>query len=120
LEVIDFKQPASGKWSPKLASFVGCGAIGSAAAPFAGLRNSRTTDSLWSGGRGEFLARWCRACAACALGRRLPGRTMVAAGRGGRRGGGRYPVAMVRDIVSDGPGTTNVGGRARVWGSAME
>jgi hypothetical protein len=31
------------------------------------LRNTRTTDSLWPGGRGEFLARWCRACAACAL-----------------------------------------------------
>ena len=28
---------------------------------------SRTTDSLRPGGRGEFLARWCRACAACAL-----------------------------------------------------
>jgi hypothetical protein len=31
------------------------------------LWNSRTTDSLRPGRRGEFLARWCRACAACAL-----------------------------------------------------
>ncbi|MFN9459621.1 MAG: serine hydrolase domain-containing protein [Acidobacteriota bacterium] len=29
--------------------------------------NTRTTDSLRPGGRAEFLARWCRACAACAL-----------------------------------------------------
>ncbi|MFO0501493.1 MAG: DUF1592 domain-containing protein [Acidobacteriota bacterium] len=37
--------------------------------PFAAflLGNSRTTDSLRPGGRGEFLARWCRAGAACAL-----------------------------------------------------
>jgi hypothetical protein len=28
---------------------------------------TRTTDSLRPGRRGEFLARWCRACAACAL-----------------------------------------------------
>jgi Protein of unknown function (DUF433) len=27
----------------------------------------RTTDSLRPGRMGEFLARWCRACAACAL-----------------------------------------------------
>ena len=31
------------------------------------LRNTRTTDSLRPGRMGEFLARWCRACAACAL-----------------------------------------------------
>ncbi|MCX6585746.1 MAG: hypothetical protein NTX13_04095 [Acidobacteria bacterium] len=32
------------------------------------LRNTRTTDSLRSGGMGEYLASWGRACAACALG----------------------------------------------------
>lgn len=31
------------------------------------LRNSRTTDSCRHGGRGKFLAHWCRACAACTL-----------------------------------------------------
>jgi hypothetical protein len=30
-------------------------------------RNTRTTDSLRPGRMGEFLARWGRACAACAL-----------------------------------------------------
>ena len=52
-----------------------------------------------------------------AVGRRVPDRTMVAAGRGGRRGCGRHPVAIGRDIVSDGLGRVNVGGRARVRGS---
>ena len=31
------------------------------------LWNTSTTDSLRPGRMGEFLARWCRACATCAL-----------------------------------------------------
>jgi hypothetical protein len=59
------------------------------------LRNSRTTDSLRPGRRGEFLAHWCRACAACAL----LGNAGIVDHPGGE---GRTGGHLRQDVVADG------------------